>query len=310
MVVIEVKNLTKYYGKLLAVDKLTFSVGRGECVGLLGPNGAGKTTTIKILTGLLRPTSGEAYINNINVVENPTTALQDVGAMIETPEFYPEVSPRKILRFLGRLRGLSGSYLEERIRKVLEIVRMSFWADKPIGEFSRGMKQRIGIAQALLHDPEILILDEPSLGLDPTCMVEVRNILLELRGEGKTILLASHLLYEVQKICNKVALINRGKLILFDEIKTLISKVGGAPYELKLVSKVDYSTINAVSNLPMVRDVKKVGENVLRVILTEEEEAPNFLRSIIAEHGLKVSEFKIVEVQLEDIYLKFIREVS
>jgi ABC-2 type transport system ATP-binding protein len=220
---IVIENLSKYYNKFLALDNLCLRVEENENVGLLGPNGAGKSTTLKILCGLLRPSSGAAYIDGINVVEKPEQALSRIGAIIETPEFYPFLTPQETLSYLGRLRGMRGDGLRHRIKEVIHFVKLDEWVTVKIEKFSRGMKQRLALAQALLHDPPVLILDEPSLGLDPRGVVEFREIIAEV-GKEKTIFFASHQLVEVSQICNQVAIIDRGKLLAYDSIAQLEKK--------------------------------------------------------------------------------------
>jgi len=220
---IVIENLTRYYDGFLALDNVSLKIKENEDVALLGPNGAGKTTAIKILCGLLRPSSGTAYIDGINVVEERELALSKVGAIVETPEFYPYLTPEETLSYLGRLRGMRGRGLKSRIEEVIKLVRIEGWAKVKIEKFSRGMKQRLVMAQALLHDPPILILDEPALGLDPRGMMEVREIFKEARKE-KTVFYASHLLTEVAQVCDKVAIIDHGRLRVYDSIVRLKGK--------------------------------------------------------------------------------------
>ncbi|MFQ6129327.1 MAG: ABC transporter ATP-binding protein [Candidatus Hadarchaeaceae archaeon] len=220
---IVIEGLSKYYDGFLALDNLSLKVIKNEDVALLGPNGAGKTTCLKLLCGLLRPSSGTAYINGVNVMEERERAISMVGAILETPEFYPFLTPVETLSYLGRLRGMSERGLKSRIEEVMKLVRLEGWAKVRIGKFSRGMKQRLALAQALLHDPPILILDEPALGLDPRGMMEVREILKEARKE-KTVFLASHLITEVIQVCDKVALIDHGHLLVYDSIPRLKRK--------------------------------------------------------------------------------------
>ena len=220
---IVIEDLTKYYGGFLALDNLSLKIKENEDVALLGPNGAGKTTAIKILCGLLRPSSGTAYIDGINVVEERELALSKVGAIVETPEFYPYLTPEETLSYLGRLRGMRGRGLKSRIKEVIKLVRLEGWAKVKIEKFSRGMKQRLAVAQALLHDPPILILDEPALGLDPRGMMDVRKIFKEARKE-KTVFYASHLLTEVAQVCDKVAIIDHGRLRVYDSVARLKRK--------------------------------------------------------------------------------------
>lgn len=220
---IVIDNLSKYYNKFLALDNLCLRVTQNENVGLLGPNGAGKSTTLKILCGLIRSSSGAAYIEGINVAEKPEQALSKIGAIVETPEFYPFLTPEETLSYLGRLRGMRGDMLRNRIKEVIHLVRLDEWLTVKIEKFSRGMKQRLAVAQALLHDPPILILDEPGLGLDPKGVVEFREIISGM-GKEKTVLFASHQLVEVTQICNQVAIIDHGKLLAYDSITELEKK--------------------------------------------------------------------------------------
>lgn len=220
---IAIKNLTKYYNKFLALDNLSLSVEENENVGLLGPNGAGKSTTLKILCGLLRSSSGTAYVDGINVAEKPEQALSRIGAIVETPEFYSFLTPEEILGYLGRLRGMQRDGLKKRIKEVIDLVRLEEWGTVKVEKFSRGMKQRLALAQALLHDPPVLILDEPALGLDPRGVVEFREI-IERVGKEKTVFFASHQLTEVAQICNQVAIIDHGRLLTYGSITELEKK--------------------------------------------------------------------------------------
>lgn len=218
-----IENLSKSYNKFMALDNLSMRVEENENVGFLGPNGAGKSTTLKILCGLIRASSGTAYIDGINITEKPEQALSRIGAIVETPEFYSFLTPQETLSYLGRLRGMRGDELKHRITEVIRLVRLEDWATVKIGKFSRGMKQRLALAQTLLHDPPVLILDEPSLGLDPRGVVEFRQI-IEKVGKEKTVFFASHQLVEVAQICRKVAIIDHGRLLVYDDIAQLEKK--------------------------------------------------------------------------------------
>jgi ABC-2 type transport system ATP-binding protein len=220
---IVIENLTKYYNKFLALDNLSLHVPAKENIGLLGPNGAGKSTTLKILCGLLQPSSGKAFVNGVDVVAQPEKALVNIGAIIETPEFYSYLTPEDCLSYFGRLRGMKGDMLKKRIKEVIELVKLEKWSKIKIEKFSRGMKQRLGLAQSLLHDPPILILDEPSLGLDPRGVVEFREI-IKGAGKEKTVFFASHQMVEVTQICSRVAIINNGQLLAYESIAELEKK--------------------------------------------------------------------------------------
>jgi len=220
---IVIENLTKYYNKFLALDNLSLKVEEGAKVGLLGPNGAGKSTTLKIMCALIRPTSGKVFLSGFDVATQPEQALSSIGAVIETPEFYTFMTPVDNLSYFGRLRGMKGEQLTKRIKEVIALVKLEEWSKVKIEKFSRGMKQRLALAQTLLHDPPILILDEPGLGLDPRGVVEFREIISSV-GKKKTVFFASHQLSEVALICDKVAVIGEGKLLAYDNIKELESK--------------------------------------------------------------------------------------
>lgn len=220
---IETIDLTKRYGKRLAVDQLNLTVGKGEVFGFLGPNGAGKTTTIAMLLGLVKPTKGRALVLGYDVQREPALALQRVGAMIEAPAFYPYLSGADNLRVLARAGGIP----LDRVKRVLYIVELSDRARDKVATYSQGMKQRLAIAAALLPDPELIMLDEPTNGLDPAGTVEIRTLIRELAAGGRTILLCSHLLHEVEQLCQRVAIMKEGKLIAAGEVATLLRRGQG-----------------------------------------------------------------------------------
>lgn len=220
---ISINGLTKYYNDFLALENLSLEIGKNEDVALLGPNGAGKSTALKLICGLLFPSSGDVYVDGDSILERREKAVSKLGVILETPEFYTYLTPKETLNYLGELRGMSEEGIDSRIEEVLDIAKLTKWRDVKIKKFSRGMKQRLAIAQALLHNPPILLLDEPSLGLDPRGMADIRNILNKAR-KSKTVLLASHLLNEVVRICDKVALIDQGRLQAYDTTENLEEK--------------------------------------------------------------------------------------
>ena len=220
---IVIENLTKYYNSFLALDNVSLRIAGNENIGFLGPNGAGKSTTLKILCGLIRATSGKAYIKGFDITTQKEKALSQIGTIIETPEFYGFLTPKETLNYFGKLRGMDGNHLTERIDNVIKLVSLEQWLNVKIEKFSRGMKQRLALAQTLLHDPPILILDEPALGLDPRAVIEFRQIILEA-GKDKVVFFASHQLSEVAQICKYVAIIDRGKLLEYDSIAALEQK--------------------------------------------------------------------------------------
>jgi len=209
---IEVKNLTKYYGDFLAVNSISFNIEKGEIVGLLGPNGAGKSTTIRMLTTYFAPTSGEIYINGYDIKENPTLVKKFIGYIPEASPLYSEMVVYDYLRFIANIQDVPQDQVEERIEFVVSKCGLTEMVYKKIGELSKGYRQRTGLAHAIIHNPPILILDEPTSGLDPNQIIEIRELIKEL-GKEKTVLLSSHILSEVQATCNRVIIINKGSIV-------------------------------------------------------------------------------------------------
>ena len=221
---INVNSLSKQFQKFLAVDNISFQVEEGEIFGFLGPNGAGKSTTLKILTSLIKPNSGEAHFFNVNALDEPHEALLQIGAVIESAEFYPSLTPSETLEYFGKLRGMNPDKVQKNTNKFLKTVGLEKWSDKKIGTFSRGMKQRLALAQALLHEPPILLFDEPTFGLDPRGMAEIRTVFKDLTKEGKTIFFSSHLISEIEEICDTLAIIDKGQVLFSDTIKNVTKK--------------------------------------------------------------------------------------
>jgi len=302
------KNLTKYYGKLLALDTLTIKVHKGTCVGFLGPNGAGKSTTIKILCGLIYPNKGEAYINGFNPSEEPRNALENIGCMIEVPEFYPHFNATDVLRYYGKLRGISDPELGKKVKEILELVELSKWAKMKTFKFSRGMKQRLGVAQVMLHDPSVLILDEPALGLDPRGIAEMRNLLKEMIKQGKTIFLASHMLYEVQEVCDTVALINRGKLLVYGKVEKLEKLFKAQTIEVDLLRSPTSKQLEKVKKLESVKSYL-AGKNRMKINFDGDKVAQaKLLRALVEDVRLQVASFRPSVAALEELYLHLVEE--
>ena len=209
---IEAIELSKFYGSFAASRDVTFSINKGEVAAFLGPNGAGKSTTMKLLTGYLAPSAGTARIAGFNIATDRISAAKRMGYLPENGPLYPDMSPRSLLSFFGTARGMSERELEERLEAVINICHLQSVIGKPIGKLSKGYRQRVGVAQAILHDPDVLILDEPTAGLDPNQIREVRKMIRDL-GQSKTILLSTHILQEVHAMCNRVVFINEGRLV-------------------------------------------------------------------------------------------------
>ncbi len=221
---IETVDLSRSFGSFTALNSLNLKLEGPKCVGFLGPNGAGKTVTLKLLTDMIFPTGGECFIDGISVQNERTEALADVGALIESPGIYPSLTPRQALEMVADLRGLSSRERSGRIGEILAEVKMEKWADSRVGRFSKGMKQRINLAAALVHDPGVVILDEPATGLDPRGMAEVRDIIRNLKKRNCLVFMSSHMLPEVTDVCDEVALIDKGKLLFYDSLPNVIAR--------------------------------------------------------------------------------------
>lgn len=224
-IMIETEGLSKYYGKFVAVENLSFSIKKGEVVAFLGPNGAGKSTTMKMLTGYLAPSAGTAKVCGMEVADNRDAVANRIGYLPENGPLYEEMTPLGLLHFFGDARGMSASIKNERIEKVVEQCALKTVLNKAIGKLSRGFRQRVGMANVLLHEPDVLIMDEPTAGLDPNQVLEVRKT---IKGLGKTILLSTHILQEVPQVADRIILINQGRLIF-----------EGSPEELRGESSLD-----------------------------------------------------------------------
>ena len=230
---IRVENLVKRYGTNYALDDVSFEIGEGEIVGLLGPNGAGKSTTMNILTGYLSATAGAAYVNGINILENPIEAKKYIGFLPEQPPVYPDMTVMEYLNFVYELKGCELDR-EAHLEEVLSVVRLGDVRNRLIKNLSKGYKQRVGIAQALINDPKVIIFDEPTVGLDPKQILEVRNLLRSL-GKKHTVILSTHILAEVQAVCERVVIINKGKIIANEKTSELTRTIeDGYQYQFKI----------------------------------------------------------------------------
>ena len=223
---IELKNITKYYGNFPAVTDISFKIERGEIVGLLGPNGAGKSTTMKMITGYMPPTSGELTIDNYDIVQESIEARKKIGYLPETVPLYTDMTVYSYIEFMGKLRGINSKNIKSKVDNVIDICNLGDYRYSLISKLSKGYRQRVGIAQAIIHEPEVLILDEPTIGIDPNQVVETRQLIKNLSGEH-TLVLSSHILPEVSTICERVLIINEGEIAASDTIENLSSIVSG-----------------------------------------------------------------------------------
>jgi ABC-2 type transport system ATP-binding protein len=306
---IEAVNLTKKYGAFTAVSDLNLKIEGTKCVGFLGPNGSGKTTTLKMFTDLIRSSKGEAMINGVNVHTQKKKALESVGTLIEMPEIYPSLTPREALMMIAEIRGVPSSERKKRIEDAVSEVRMEDWLDKRVGKFSKGMKQRICIASTLLSDPCVLLLDEPTTGLDPRGMSEVRDIIKSLKGKNRLIFMSSHILSEVSDVCDEVAMINHGKLIVYDTLPHVTAKFSGGNnvVEVELLHPVDTKIVTqTIATLPNVVNAEKMADKDLRISFSGGLDVQERLLNDIIKLNIGVVSYKAASSELEEVYLKLI----
>jgi len=310
---IEARDLTKRYGSFVALSNLNLKIEGAKCVGFLGPNGAGKTTTLKIFTDLIRASGGQALINGVDVHKEKKKALDPCGVLIETPEIYPSFTPREALSMIADLRGIPRADRTKRIEAVVSEVKMDEWMDKKVGKFSKGMKQRINIAAALLSDPEIVLLDEPTTGLDPRGQAEVRDIVRSLKQRNRLVFMSSHLLNEVSEICDEVAMIDHGKLLVYDTLAHVTDRFahdgGESVVQVELVRDIDDQVIRGqISSLAGVASVEKLNPRSLRIKFSGgQEEQARLLTDLVA---LKIGmlSYHPSASTLEDTYLNLIKD--
>ena len=306
---IEFADRRKIYGVFTAVNGLNLKIEKNSFTGLLGPNGAGKSTSLKILTNLITATSGDVYINGVNVPQNPKEALQGVGTVVETPEFYLYLTPRETFRYMGNIFGMSRERIATETEEILEKVKMTEWADKRLGTFSKGMRQRISLGLSLMNSPEVIILDEPTSGLDPRGMSEMREILKNVREDnnGLTVLMSSHMMHEVTDLCDRIAMINHGTLLVHD---TLENVLGSRDRRLMRVRPLEPANQEMVSKLAALKNIEKAeieGETInLTLDGGDEEEAELFEQ--IANIGFRVRSVSVDDNALEAKYLDLIKE--
>jgi ABC-2 type transport system ATP-binding protein len=302
---IRVEGLTKDYGPRRAIDNLTFNAAQGDILGFLGPNGAGKTTTMRILTGYMPPTAGVAKVAGFDVVDQSLDVRRRVGYLPETVPLYPEMTVFNYLRFMADIRRVPEA--DDRVMDVLETLHIDDRADSYIANLSKGLRQRVGIGQALIHNPEVLILDEPTIGLDPAQIIEVRNLIREV-GKKHTVLLSTHILSEAQQVCNRVLIINKGRIVAEDTPERLQSRLTGAQRVTLSVSGDALGLVEVVSRVP----------GVTRLISSEDghmefetqpgmDPRPDVAREVV-NNGYELIEMHQVGMSLEEIFLQLTRD--
>ncbi len=305
---IEIVSLRKQFKDFVAVDDLTFNVRKNSFTGFLGPNGAGKSTTLKILTHLINASSGNAYINGIDVTVDAKNALMGVGTVVETPEFYGYLTPRQTFQYMGAIYGMSKESIAAQTEEILADVKMSEWIDKKLGTFSKGMRQRVSLGIALLNDPTVIVLDEPTSGLDPRGMAETRQILKNLRNKNNnlTILMSSHMLHEVTDLCDRITMINHGSLLMEGTMEEVLGSNNARNISVKVVGGATEEDANAIAKLPNV-DSAQVSGSIIKIGFNGGDEDQMQLLNEITGLGIKVFSFN-EEDALESIYLSKIRE--
>jgi ABC-2 type transport system ATP-binding protein len=306
-VVIETRDLTKVYGSITAVDRLNLTVYKGEIFGLLGPNGAGKTTTILMLLGLSEPTSGSIRVAGFDPVQQPLEVKRIAGYMPDNMGFYDDMTGRENLRYTARLNRIPRERAEKLIEELLVKVGLEEASDRRVREYSRGMRQRLGIADVLLKDPEVVFLDEPTLGLDPEGTQELLDLILELgKSEGKTILISSHLLYQVQAVCDRVGIFVKGRLVACGRISELAGELGGEEVIELRAGLPEAFPEDAVKAVPGVEAVERQGDTVM-VTCSSRGLAPRIARELVARN-MDICHLKVRGCDLDDIYRRYFQE--
>ena len=308
---IEVQHLTKRYGPVTAVDDVSFKVERGEILGFLGPNGAGKTTTMRILTGYMPPTGGKALVGGYDVQDQPIEAKRRTGYLPETPPLYPEMTVRDYLDFCARLKGVPRAERVSRVKNSMERTRIADVAKRHCGKLSKGYRQRVGLAQALLHNPDVLILDEPTAGLDPKQIIETRQLIKQLGGDH-TVILSTHILPEVSQTCGRVVIINKGRVVAVDSPENLTSRLTGSETMLLQVDAAGADPTAVLTTVPGVTQVRVADtRGAVKSIEVESGQGRDVRRDLaaaIVNRGWGLLELRPMRMSLEEIFLHLTTE--
>lgn len=308
---LSIEHLTKQYGTFTALDDLSLSLKSGEILGLIGPNGAGKTTTIKILVGLIRPTSGVALIDGVDCIKDSQKIKRLVGYMPDTFGSYDNMRVREYLDFFGATFGIPLALRSKRIAEVMDITHTTYMKDKFVESLSHGMQQRVGLARTLIHDPKILILDEPVNGLDPQARIEMRDLLIQLAQRGKTLLVTSHILPELARICSRVAIMTNGKLRAYGTVQEIGRQVSQQrTMELHLASADQVSAAAGIIRQAIESDAditEVVAEATVRFRTAKQEEDLGNVLVRLIEGKIRVTQFREVQTDLEEAFMSFAR---
>ncbi len=301
---IQVKNLLKEYGAQKAVNQLSFTAQKGEIVGFLGPNGAGKSTTMKIITGYLQPSGGEAWVCGISVNESPLETRKKIGYLPELNALYYDMYVREYLSFIAGLHRIADT--KAAVEKVIETVGLTPESKKKIGQLSKGYKQRVGLAAALIHDPEVLILDEPTSGLDPNQIIEIREV-IKKQGQDKTVLFSSHILQEVEAICDRVIIINKGNLVADDTLTNLRKSASGEVVSVSFKETVDRVLLD---KLPAVKEIIKNEANNWQLATHDSDQLRKQILALALQHNLNIVSLQSENQSLEDIFRSLTKKES
>ena len=304
---IEVSRLTKMYGPRTAIQDLNFKVNAGEIVGFLGPNGAGKSTTMKILTGYMPATEGDVKVAGFDVFDEPEEVKKNIGYLPEHPPLYLEMTVEDFLLFAGRLKQIEKSKLKTQIDWALEKTNLGRVRNRIIGNLSKGFRQRVGLAQALVHNPPVLILDEPTVGLDPVQIIEIRELIKSL-GREHTVVLSSHILPEVTATCSRIIVINRGKIVAEDSMESLALRLKKGLLVSATVRTPSDAGIQALRSLPFVENVSVTGPKIVVQLKTDQNEMRDQIANIVVQNGMGLLEFGAERVSLEEIFLQLTTE--
>jgi ABC-2 type transport system ATP-binding protein len=302
---IQVQNVSKNYGELVAVDNISFQLQKGDVLGFLGPNGAGKTTTMRIITGYMPPTKGSVYISDIDVFEDPQAAKSHIGYLPENPPLYEDMVVRDYLDFVADIKQVPHKEKNGRIHYVMEKCAIEHVAKRIIGHLSKGYRQRIGIAQALINDPDVLVLDEPTNGLDPMQIIEIRELIQGLSGE-RTVILSTHILPEVTMICSKVVIINKGKIALEESLERLTNKIDGIENILLKTRYWGEDIQEKIIALPNVSDIRLGISNELIIEPKKGADIREDLTDLVMQNEWGLLEMRPVVHNLEEVFLRVI----
>jgi len=307
--VIEVQHLTKRYGRVTAVDDVSFRVERGEILGFLGPNGAGKTTTMRVITGYMPPSEGRVVVAGFDVFDQPIEAKRRMGYLPETPPLYPDMTVREYLTFVARIKGVAGGERKTRVERAMARTRVTDVKDRHCGKLSKGYRQRVGLAQALLHNPDVLVLDEPTAGLDPKQIIETRQLIHELAGDH-TIILSTHILPEVAQTCQRVVIINKGRVVAVDTPENLTRQLRGAETMYVLVDGTDAtSLLQDVAGVTRVAAIDRHGSAVgYEVESNRGKDVRRDLARAVVARGLGLLELRPLRMSLEEVFLQVTTE--